>query len=316
MERLRCAILDDYQNVALSIADWGAIADRVDVISINRHLSDDELVSIVFDCAILVAMRERTPFHATLLERLPNLRLLVTSGMRNASIDIAAAAERQVTVCGTKSFSHPPAELTWALIFALSRNLHIEADNMRENRWQGTLGKDLAGSTIGLVGLGKIGQQIALVANALGMNVMSWSPNLTEERAARYQTTLVAKEQLFSTSDIVSLHLVLSSRTVGIIGRTELGLMKRGSLFINTSRAGLVDNSALYELLCGKRISAGLDVFDQEPLPPDDPFRNLPNVIATPHLGYVTERNYSAYYGEAVEDIHAFLASKPMRVLS
>ncbi|MFW8609872.1 D-2-hydroxyacid dehydrogenase family protein [Rhizobium beringeri] len=317
MTRLKCAVLDDYQNVALSIADWSDLTGAVDVFSVNRHLEAEALVQAIEHCAMVVIMRERTPFPAELFDRLANLKLLITSGMRNSSIDLAAAQRHGVTVCGTKSFSEPPAELTWALIFALCRNLPIETQNIRNNLWQTTIGKDLMGSTLGLLGLGKIGMQIAGVAQALGVNVIAWSPNLTPKRAALANATLVTKAELFSQSDIVSLHLVLSQRTAGIVTHTDLALMKPDALFVNTSRAGLVDNHALVKVLEAGRIGgAGIDVFDEEPLPGSHSFRTLPNVIATPHLGYVTHRNYAAYYREAVENIEAYLAGAPVRILS
>ncbi|WP_296583771.1 D-2-hydroxyacid dehydrogenase family protein [Xanthobacter sp.] len=317
MERLKCVILDDYQGVATSIGDWGALSDRVEVTTIREHLTGDELASRLEGCVILIVMRERTPIPAPLLERLPDLRLLITSGMRNASIDVKAASERGVTVCGTRSFSEPPAELTWALIFALTRNLHIELGNIKDGGWQTTLGSDLHGRTIGVVGLGKIGKQIVNVANAFGMRVNVWSPNLTEQRAQECAARLVTKEELFSKSDIVTLHLVLSSRSAGIVGRSELELMQPHALLINTSRAGLVDGAALENALVSRRIGgAGLDVFEQEPLPQTSIYRSLKNVVATPHLGYVTRRNYTAYFEEAVEDITAFLKGTPVRVLS
>lgn len=317
MARLRCAIIDDYQNVALSMADWASISTLVDVFAINEHLSDDTLVARIADCEIVVIMRERTPFSTGLLEKLPHLKLLITSGMRNASIDIQAASAQGVTVCGTKSFSEPPAELAWALIFALCRNLPTELENIRRGRWQTTVGKDLHGSTLGLLGLGKIGQKMASVANALGMKVTAWSPNLTPERALGGGASLVTKDELFAQSDIVSVHLVMSALTAGIVGRRELERMKPGAFFVNTSRAGLVDNRALEDLLSSGRIAgAGLDVFDVEPLEQGHAFRILPNVIATPHLGYVSQRNYTSYFGEAVEDIKAYLDGSPVRLLS
>lgn len=317
MARLKCAIIDDYQNVALSMADWQSISPLVDVFTINEHLAEDALLARIVDCEIVVIMRERTPFSASLLKKLPQLKLLITSGMRNASIDIQAASAQGVTVCGTKSFSEPPGELAWALIFALCRNLPTEIENMRQDRWQTTVGKDLSGSTLGVIGLGKIGRKMASVAKALGMKVNAWSPNLTPERALEGGANWVTKDELFAGSDIVSIHLVMSALTAGIVGRRELELMKPDALFINTSRAGLVDNHALEDLLRSGRIAgAGLDVFDVEPLEQGHAFRNMPNVIATPHLGYVTKRNYASYFEEAVEDIKAYVDGSPVRLLS
>ncbi|MEX0169828.1 D-2-hydroxyacid dehydrogenase family protein [Streptomyces sp. LMG1-1-1.1] len=317
--KLRCAVLDDYQGVALTSADWSPLADRVDVRVSREHLADrDAVVAAVEDCEIVVIMRERTPFDAELLARLPRLRLLVTSGPRNASIDIAAARARGVVVCGTASSPEPPTELTWALLLGLARHVRTEAQALREGGpWQSTVGSDLAGRTLGLVGLGKIGARVAAVGRAFGMDVVAWSRNLTEERAAEHGARLAKdKLDLFASSDFVSLHLVLSDRTRGLVGEPELRAMRPSAYLVNTSRAGLVDGEALVRALREGRIAgAGLDVYDTEPLPADDPLRTLPNVLALPHLGYVTEANYAQYFGEAVEDIEAFLAGTPVREL-
>ncbi|MFB7372631.1 D-2-hydroxyacid dehydrogenase family protein [Streptomyces sp. NPDC056222] len=315
----RCAVLDDYQGVALSSADWTPLADRVDVRVLSEHLTDrDSLVAAIEDCEIVVVMRERTPLDAELLKRLPRLRLIVTSGMRNASIDLNAAAGLGITVCGTASSSEPPAELTWALILGLARQVRTEAQALREGGpWQSTVGMDLAGRTLGLVGLGKIGGRVARIGLAFGMDVHAWSPNLTRERAAEHGVTLAAdKRELMERSDIVSLHMVLSDRTRGLVGAAELDAMRPSAYLVNTSRAGLVDGEALLRALREGRIAgAGLDVFATEPLTADDPLRTLPNVLALPHLGYVTEGNYARYFGQAVEDIEAYLAGEPVRVL-
>ncbi|MFD9034408.1 D-2-hydroxyacid dehydrogenase family protein [Streptomyces sp. NPDC059567] len=317
--KLRCAVLDDYQGVALSSADWSPLADRVDVRVLREHLTDrDALVAAIEDCEIVVVMRERTPMDAELLKRLPRLRLIVTSGMRNASIDLAAAAGLGITVCGTASSSEPPAELTWALILGLARQVRTEAQALREGGpWQSTVGMDLAGRTLGLVGLGKIGGRVARIGLAFGMDVLAWSPNLTRERAAECGVTLApGKRELMERSDIVSLHMVLSDRTQGLIGEAELDAMRPSAYLVNTSRAGLVDGEALLRALReGGIAGAGLDVFATEPLAADDPLRTLPNVLALPHLGYVTEGNYARYFGQAVEDIEAYLAGTPVRTL-
>ncbi|GAA2827522.1 D-2-hydroxyacid dehydrogenase family protein [Nonomuraea rubra] len=313
---LRCAVLDDYQDVALGLADWS----RVRVESFREHFSrQDDLVAAIHDCEIVVAMRERTPFPAEMFDRLPNLRLLVTTGMRNASIDMAAAREHGVTVCGTGSIATPPVELTWALILGLARHLVPESAAMRAGGpWQHTIGTDLHGRTLGLVGLGKIGQGVAAVGRAFGMDVVAWSANLTEERAAAGGARLAPDlDALLTGSDLVSIHVVLGDRTRGLIGKRELALMKPTAYLINTSRAAIVDQDALAAALRTRRIAgAGLDVFDQEPLPEGHEFRTLPNVLATPHLGYVTELNYGTYFREAVEDIDAFIDGAPIRVLS
>jgi len=321
---LRCAILDDYQGVALSSADWSRVEGRgdgrVEVRALREHLTDREaLVAAVEDCEILVVMRERTPLDAELLARLPRLRLIVTSGMRNASVDVAAARARGVTVCGTDSSPVPPTELTWALILGLARQTHVEGRAMREGGpWQSTVGMDLAGRTLGLVGLGKIGGRVARIGLAFGMDVVAWSPHLTDERAAEHGVRRAATlPGLLGAADVVSLHLVLSDRTRGLLGEPELRAMRSHAYLVNTSRAGLVDGPALLRALReGWIAGAGLDVYETEPLPADDPLRTLPNVLALPHLGYVTEANYARYFGQAVEDIEAFLAGAPVRELS
>ncbi|MFF4952730.1 D-2-hydroxyacid dehydrogenase family protein [Streptomyces chattanoogensis] len=315
----RCAVLDDYQDVALSMADWSPLDGVVDVRTLHRPFgSEDEVVEAIGDCEIVVAMRERTPFPASLLARLPRLRLLITSGMRNASIDLAAAARHGVTVCGTASNTEPPVELTWALILGLARNVVTESTALRAGGWQRTLGADLHGRRLGLLGLGKIGTRVARVGQAFGMDVVAWSRNLAPERAAETGVTATAtKEELLETSDFVSVHLVLGDRTRGLIGAPELRRMRRTAYLVNTSRAAIVDQSALVEALREGRIAgAGLDVFAQEPLPADHPLRTLPNVLALPHLGYVTRRNYEGYFREAVEDIQGFLAGKVVRELT
>ncbi|MFF7704209.1 D-2-hydroxyacid dehydrogenase family protein [Streptomyces lydicus] len=315
----RCAVLDDYQGVALSTADWSPLADAVDVRTLRQPFrSEDEVVAAIGDCEIVVAMRERTPFPASLLARLPRLRLLITSGMRNAAIDLDAAARHGVTVCGTASNTEPPVELTWALILGLARNVVTENTALRAGGpWQSTLGADLHGRTLGLLGLGKIGTRVARIGLAFGMDVVAWSRNLTPERAAEAGVRATAtKEELLESSDFVSVHLVLGERTRGLLGADELRRMRPTSYLINTSRAAIVDQPALLQALRENWIAgAGLDVFEQEPLPADHPLRTLPNVLALPHLGYVTRRNYEGYFQQAVEDITAFLAGTPIRQL-
>jgi len=313
---MRCAILDDYQGVALGLADWSA----VEATSFPEHFdSADDLVAAIADCEIVVIMRERTSFPAELFARLPRLKLLITSGMRNASIDLAAAASHGVTVCGTASSSTPPVELTWALLLGLARNVVAETTALRDGGpWQSTVGADLAGSTLGLLGLGKIGSQVARVGLAFGMDVVAWSQHLTEHRAAEIGVRLAQSQQeLLAEADFVSIHLVLSDRTRGLVGAADLAVMRPTAYLVNTSRAAIVDQAALAEALrVGAIAGAGLDVFDTEPLPADSVWRLLPNVLATPHLGYVTRANYQHYFAEAVQDIAAFAAGSPIRVLS
>jgi phosphoglycerate dehydrogenase-like enzyme len=315
-----CAILDDYQGVARTMADWSAVERHADLRVFREPFADeDALVAAVADCDLIVAMRERTPFRASTFDRLPHLRLLVTTGMRNAAIDMEAARARGVTVCGTASMGEPPAELTWALLLALARRLVPESTAFRTNGpWQSTVGADLKGRQLGLLGLGKIGGRVASVGLAFGMDVVAWSQNLTAERASAAGARLApSKTSLLDTSDYVSIHLVLSGRTRGLLGRDDLRRMKPTAYLINTSRGPIVDEAALVEALTGNWIAgAGLDVFDVEPPRPDSPFRSLPNVLATPHLGYVTEANYRVYYGEAAEDVAAFLGGAPIRVVT
>ncbi|MBC2875413.1 MULTISPECIES: D-2-hydroxyacid dehydrogenase family protein [Streptomyces] len=316
---LRCTVLDDYQGVALSTADWSALGDAVDVRVLREHIAGhDRLAEELADSEVVVIMRERTPFPAELFARLPKLRLLITSGMRNASVDLDAAARHGVTVCGTDSNPEPPVELTWALLLGLARGLVRENTALRDGGpWQSTVGADLHGRRLGLLGLGKTGSKMARIGRAFGMEVAAWSPNLTDERAAAADAVRVTREELFSDSDFVSVHLVLGERTRGLVGETELGLMRPTAYLVNTSRAAIVDQDALARALRAGRIAgAGVDVFDEEPLPADHPFRTLPRLLATPHLGYVTQRNYTAYFTQAVEDITAFLAGEPVRRLA
>jgi len=317
--KLRCAVLDDYQDVALSTADWSQLADSVEVTSLREHLTDqDALVDAIGDCAVVVAMRERTAFTADLFARLPRLRLLITSGMRNASIDLDAAAAHGVTVCGTASAAEPPIELTWALILGLAKHLVPENTALRTGGpWQSTVGTDLRGSRLGLLGLGRIGSAVARIGQAFGMEVSAWSQHLSAERTEPLGVRLAAgKEELLRDSDFVSVHLVLSERTRGLVGAAELRQMRPSAYLVNTSRAAVVDQAALARALReGWIAGAAVDVFATEPLPADDEFRSLPNLLATPHLGYVTERNYRIYFEQAVEDIQAFLAGSPLRQL-
>ncbi|MEU8435963.1 D-2-hydroxyacid dehydrogenase family protein [Streptomyces sp. NPDC029216] len=317
---LRCAVLDDFQGAATTLADWSPVTARgVEVVAYRDHLADeDELAARLAGFDIVVTLRERVPFPASLLERLPRLRLLVASGMRNSVIDHAAAGRAGVTVCGTASSSTPPVELTWALLLGLARGLVTENTALREGGpWQQTVGADLYGRRLGLLGLGKTGTRVAKVGLAFGMEVTAWSQNLTKERAEAEGVVLApSKEALLSGSDFVSVHLALGERTRGLIGAAELALMRPTAYLVNTSRSAIVDQEALLAALRAGRIAgAGLDVFDTEPLPAGHPLRTAPNLLATPHLGYVTRANYATYYGEAVEDVLAYLDGAPVRVL-
>jgi len=313
----RVALLDDYQDVALSMADWKSLPAGTEVVVFKDHLAaEDAVARRLADFDIVMALRERTPFPRTLLERLPKLKLLITAGMRNASIDMKAAADRGVTVCGTAGLPYPTAELAWGLILSLMRRIPAEDRATREGRWQTSLGLGLNGKTLGVLGLGTLGSRAAKVGLAFEMDVLAWSQNLTAERAKEIGVTLVPKDELLARSDIVSIHLVLGERTRGLIGARELGLMKRSAYLINTSRGPIVDEAALIRALGDGTIAgAGLDVFDEEPLPLDHAFRRLPNIVITPHLGYVTSETYRIFYGHAVEDIKAYLDGKPVRVL-
>lgn len=315
--RLRCAVLDDFQNIATKVADWSPVQDRVEVVSFTEHFtSEDALADALANFDIAVTLRERVPFRASLLDRLPRLKLLVASGMRNSVIDYAAAERNGVTVCGTQSSPTPPVELTWALLLGLARGIVTENTALRAGGpWQSTVGADLHGRRLGLLGLGKIGGRVAEVGLAFGMEVTAWSENLTKERADEVGVQLAAsKEDLLRESDFVSIHLVLGERTRGIVGAHELSLLKPTAYLVNTSRAALVDQDALLAVLHEGRIAgAGIDVFDIEPLPADHIMRTAPRLLATPHLGYVSQSNYERYYGQAVEDIEAYLAGAPVR---
>ncbi|CAM5518534.1 D-2-hydroxyacid dehydrogenase family protein [Kitasatospora aureofaciens] len=316
---LRCAVLDDFQGVATSSADWSSLADRVEVTSFREHHgSEDELAAALAGFDIVVTLRERVPFPATLFARLPRLKLLIASGMRNSVIDHAAAAAHGVTVCGTASSGTPPVELTWALLLGLARGIVQENTALREGGpWQSTVGADLHGRTLGLLGFGRIGALVARVGLAFGMEVLVWSRSLTDERAAEAGVRRArSKEELLRESDFVSVHLASNAETHGLIGAAELALMKPDAYLVNTSRAAIVDQDALLAALTEGRIAgAALDVFDVEPLPADHPLRTAPRLLATPHLGYVSQDNYRRYFGEAVEDIEAFLEGEPIRRL-
>jgi phosphoglycerate dehydrogenase-like enzyme len=314
----RIVVLDDYQSVASTYADWSQVPEPVEVVYFHDHVDDaDELVARLEPFDVVVAMRERTPFPRTVLSRLPNLRLLVSTGRRNPSIDLKAAADHGITVCGTTSPTSGPVELTWALILATTRHLPQEDAAIRAGAWQRTVGTDLAGATLGVVGLGRLGEKVAKIGQAFDMDVVAWSQNLTDERAAEAGVRRVEKDELFAGADVVTVHLVLSDRTRGLIGHSELARMKETAVLVNTSRGPIVDEHALVHALReGSIAGAGLDVFDHEPLPHDHPLRESRRAVLTPHLGYVTEKTYEVFYREAVEDVAVFLAGEPVRVLA
>jgi len=313
----RCAILDDYQNVALKLGDWGKLKD-VEAKSFNEHLgSADNVVKTLKGFQIVSLMRERTPFPRAVIEALPDLKLLITTGARNASIDMAACAERGITVCGTTSYGNPTTGIAFGLILELTRRIGWEHARLKAGApWQVTLGMDIEGKTLGILGLGKLGSRAAGVGKAFGMNVIAWSQNLTLEKCKEAGVEYVSKENLFRNADIVTIHLILSQRTRGLVGSGELGLMKKTAYLINTSRGPIVDEEALIAALNSNNIAGvGLDVFDVEPLPLDHPFRRMDNVVITPHLGYVSQQNYAGYFRDIVEDIQGWLDGKPVRVI-
>jgi len=313
----RVAILDDYQRVMRKVADWSRLGDGFTVTVFDDHLDDEDAVAArLADFEVVVMNRERTPFRRSLIEKLPELRLLVTNGMRNLAIDLAAAEERGVTVCGTRSRGSATLELTWGLILSLLRNIPAEDRNMRAGGWQTTLGRELAGATLGIVGLGRIGAQVAKVGQAFAMTVIAWSPNLTEARAAEVGVRRVDKDALFTRADIVTIHMVLSERSRGLVGADELRRMKKSAYLVNTSRGPIVDEAALLAALNGGIAGAALDVYDTEPLPADHPLRTAPNTVLTPHLGYVTEETYRVSFADAADDIIAWANGSPVRVLT
>jgi phosphoglycerate dehydrogenase-like enzyme len=316
MTRLRCAILDDYQNVALQLADWAQLTEHVDVTTFNAPFQNAAAaIEALKDFEIICAMRERTPFGADVLSALPKLRLLLTSGMRNASFDLETAKARNIVVCGTGAVGNPTAGLAIGLMLELTRKIGFESARMKAGEpWQITLGEDIEGKTLGVLGLGKLGSHVAAIARAMGMKTIAWSTNLTREACEQAGVGYATKEELFATADIITIHLVLSARSRGLVSRQDLGRMKPTSYLINTARGPIVDEAALLEILQARKIAgAGLDTFSHEPLPVDHPLRKLDNVVLTPHLGYVTKENYRRYYAEMVEDIAAWLKGEPLR---
>lgn len=315
---IQVAVLDDYQGVAERYADWASLPRASKVRFFHDHVSaEGALVERLAPFEALVAMRERTPFSASLLRQLPNLKLLVTTGARNAAIDVAAATELGVTVSGTRGLPYPTAELTWGLILGLARRIAQEDRALRGGAWQTAIGVGLQGKTLSVLGLGRLGAQVARVGKAFGMRVIAWSPHLTAERASEADVELVTESALLERADVLTVHLVLSEKTRGLLGATELGRMRPSALLVNTSRGPLVDEGALAAALrTGALAGAALDVFDVEPLPENHPLRSAPNTLLTPHVGYVTDETYRIFYSDALEAIHGYLAGSPVRALS
>ena len=315
---VRIAILDDYQNAALDAADWDSLGPETDIKVFNETIEgEDNVAQALQGFGVIVGMRERTPFPKSLIEKLPDLKLLITTGMGNLSFDMEAARQQGIVVSGTAMLGTAAAEHALALIFALFKKIPFEHRTMQDGGWQGHVSEVMNGKTLGLLGLGKLGSQVAKVGLALGMNVIAWSENLTDERCQEVGVTHVDKTALFAESDVISVHLVLSDRTRGLIGATELSLMKSTAYLVNTSRGPIVDEAALIKALSDDTIAGtGIDVYDTEPLPRDHPLRSLKNTILTGHTGYVVKELYALAYGEAVEDIRAWMDGAPVRVLN
>lgn len=314
----RIAILDDYQGVALDMADWSRIQAAHEVVVFRKPFSGEaEAAAALVGFDVLGIMRERTPFPRSMFEKLPNLKLMVTTGKRNAAIDMAAAADHKVLVCYTGGTGHPTAELAFGLMLALARHIPTEAENMRAGRWQTTVGFDLNGRTLGILGLGNLGGHVARIGRAFGMKLIAWSENLTPERAAEHGATRVDKATLFRDADILTIHMLLSKRTRGLVGAADLALMKPTALLINTSRGPIVDEQALIAALRDKRIAGyGGDVYDVEPLPAEHPLRRESRAMLTPHIGYVTQDTYKVFYGQMAACIEAWAAGSPINVLT
>jgi phosphoglycerate dehydrogenase-like enzyme len=319
MAKHRCAILDDYQNVALKLANWSSVANDLDIKVFNEHLGGpDNVAKALQGFSIVCAMRERTPFPKELIETLPDLKLLITTGMVNRGIDVEAAKARGITVCGTGSFGNPTAGIAWGLILELTRKIGYENSRLKSGiPWQTTLGPDVEGMVLGVIGLGKLGTRVGEIGKAFRMKVAVWSQNITPERAAKAGFDYAAtKEDLLRQADIVSIHIPLTPKSRGLLGAKELTLLKPTALLINTSRGPIIDQAAMLDLLRNKKIAgAGFDVYDTEPLPLDHPYRKMDNVVLTPHLGYVSQQNYKTYFAGMVEDIRGFLDGKPVRVV-
>lgn len=306
--RVQVAVLDDYQDVALQLADWSTVADRADITVFNDHVSDpDELIARLTPFDVVFVMRERTPLPRSIIERLPNLKMIASTGPFNASIDMVAAEERGIHVGTTGGTVASTVELTWALILAGARNLVTEAVSVRNGGWQTSVGRELSGRTLGVLGLGRIGARVARIGEAFGMEVIAWSQNLTPAAAAEAGATYVGKDELFTRSDVLTIHMKLSDRSTGLVGAADLAQLKPTALLVNTSRGPIVDEAALVAALRSTTITAALDVFDTEPLPQDHPLRTLDNVVATPHIGYVADRPYRIFFRDAVAAIAEWL---------
>jgi len=317
MTPVSVAILDDFQNVTRELADWGRLPPHVRVTIFNEHFDGEELIERISPFDVLVITRERTPFPRSVVAQLPNLKLLVTAGSRNLGIDFAACRDHGVLVCGTEAGSSPTAELAWGLILSLARHIAEEDKNLRSGKWQSTIGFALKDKTLGILGLGRLGSQMAQIGLAFGMKIIAWSQNLTAEQAAERGATRVEKSELFRMADVLTVHVLLSDRTRGLVGRNEIALMKRNAILINTARAAIVDEAALVDALVGGRIAgAGLDVYSREPLPSDAPILKAPNTVLTPHLGYVTRETYEIYFPQALEDIEAWIKGTPIRIIA
>jgi phosphoglycerate dehydrogenase-like enzyme len=309
MKKCQIAVLDDYQNAALESADWSVLRDRADITVFEDHLADpDAVIERLLPFDVVCVMRERTPLPRKVIERLPNLKLIASTGSANASIDVAAAGDRGITVVHTGYRSDPTVEFTWALILACARHIVTESNSVRSGGWQQTVGVDLRGKTLGVLGLGNVGSEVARIGSAFGMKLIAWSQNMTAETAKATGAILVSKDQLFERADILTIHLVLSSRTRGLVGAAELEKMKPTAWLINASRGPIVEEQALITALQNKRLAgAAIDVFDIEPLPPSHPFRTLDNVLATPHIGYVSQDLYKTFYLDTVSNIRKWL---------
>ena len=319
MTRLRCAIPDDYFKISLNFADWSRITDRVDLTVFEKPFkSQDEAAAALKDFDIILAMRERTAFPRAMFDRLPNLKLMITAGMRNAAIDFEAAKDHNVVLCGTSFARDPTAPLTMGLILELTRKIGRESARMHAGEpWQINMGMEIEGRTLGVIGLGKLGAKVAKLAQAFGMNVIAWSPNLTPEKCAEAGVTYASKEELFKTADVITVHVVLGPRSRGLVGKEDLLRMKPTAYIVNTARGPIIDEAALLEVLQQKKIAgAGIDVFSVEPLPVDHPFRKLDNMVITPHLGYSTEEVFRGHYVQMVEGIDAWLKGEPVRRLA